>query len=163
MNVLLGFLTVIMVLDCILLVFLILLQLPKKEAGAGMAFGGGATDALFGAGSGNVLTKITKYVAGIFFGLALLMAIITANLHRSPGSSLLNALNERPSSSTPAIPPATVPSSNALISPALLSNVPQPQSSAPAKAPPPSPDSATNSAGTPNLLTIPPAAAGTNR
>ena len=64
-----------MFLDCILLVFLVLLQLPKKEAGAGMAFGGAATDALFGAGSGNVLTKITKYVAGIFFGLAILMAI----------------------------------------------------------------------------------------
>ena len=55
-----------MFLDCILLVLLVLLQLPKKEAGAGMAFGGAATDALFGAGSGNVLTKITKYVAGHF-------------------------------------------------------------------------------------------------
>ena len=44
-----------------------LIQLPKKDAGAGLAFGGGATDALFGAGSGNVLTKITKYAATVFF------------------------------------------------------------------------------------------------
>ena len=54
-----GLLTVILVLDCLFLVLLILIQLPKKEAGAGIAFGGGATDALFGAGSGNALTKIT--------------------------------------------------------------------------------------------------------
>src|ERR1700730_15218624 len=103
------FLTALMFLDCVLLIFLILLQLPKKEAGAGMAFGGAATDALFGAGSGNVLTKITKYVAVICFALALIMAIITANLNRPHGSSLLNALSERPNSAVPAIPPATVP------------------------------------------------------
>lgn len=71
-----GFLTVVLVLDCILLVLLVLLQLPKKEAGAGLAFGGAATDALFGAGSGNVLTKITKYVAAAFFVLSLLLAVI---------------------------------------------------------------------------------------
>ena len=46
MSFVIGLLTVLMVLDCILLVFLVLLQLPKKEAGAGMAFGGAATDAL---------------------------------------------------------------------------------------------------------------------
>ena len=34
-------LTVLLFLDCVFLVFLMLLQLPKKEAGAGMAFGGG--------------------------------------------------------------------------------------------------------------------------
>ena len=49
-----------LVLNCLLLILLVLVQLPKKDAGAGMAFGGGAADALFGAGSGNVLTKITK-------------------------------------------------------------------------------------------------------
>src|ERR1700734_1645684 len=69
MQILYGFLTVLMFLDCVLLILLVLLQLPKKEAGAGMAFGGGAADALFGAGSGNVLTKITKWLAGVFFAL----------------------------------------------------------------------------------------------
>jgi preprotein translocase subunit SecG len=75
-DLLIGLMTFIMVLDCLILVLLVLIQLPKKEAGAGLAFGGGATDALFGAGSGNVLTKITKYAAGIFFGLALLIGIL---------------------------------------------------------------------------------------
>lgn len=56
-----GLLTVILVLDCLFLILLVLIQLPKKEAGAGLAFGGAASDALFGAGSGNALTKVTKY------------------------------------------------------------------------------------------------------
>jgi len=60
MGFLIGLLTVVMVLDCLVLILLVLIQLPKKEAGMGLAFGGAATDALFGAGSGNVLTKITK-------------------------------------------------------------------------------------------------------
>src|SRR5215471_10097010 len=76
MGFLIGILTFVMVIDSLALILLVLIQLPKKEAGAGLAFGGGATDALFGAGSGNVLTKITKYAAGIFFGLALLIGIL---------------------------------------------------------------------------------------
>ncbi|HYG33883.1 MAG TPA: preprotein translocase subunit SecG, partial [Clostridia bacterium] len=72
MGFVIGLLTFIMVLDCLALVLLVLVQLPKKEAGAGLAFGGAATDALFGAGSGNVLTKITKYAAIVFFVLAVL-------------------------------------------------------------------------------------------
>ena len=66
MGFIIGLLTLVMVFDCIILIFLVLIQLPKKDAGAGLAFGAGATDALFGAGSGTVLTKITKYAAGGF-------------------------------------------------------------------------------------------------
>jgi len=76
MTLLIGFLTFIMVTTCLILLLLILVQLPKKEAGIGTAFGGGATDALFGAGSGNVLTKLTKYASGIFLGLALLLSVL---------------------------------------------------------------------------------------
>ena len=89
-----AFLSVILFLDCVVLIFLILLQLPKKEAGAGMAFGGAATDALFGAGSGNALTTITKYSAGIFFGVALLMAIITTHLTPTGGGAFEEALTK---------------------------------------------------------------------
>src|ERR1700675_1422142 len=74
-------LTVLMVLNCLLLTLLVLIQLPKKEAGAGLAFGGGATDALFGAGSGNVLQKFTKWSAGIFFALARVLSVL--NTHAS--------------------------------------------------------------------------------
>jgi len=67
------FLTLLLVLNCLLLILLVLVQLPKKDAGAGMAFGAGTADALFGAGSGNALTKITKWAAGAFLVLALLV------------------------------------------------------------------------------------------
>ena len=87
MNAIYGFFTVILFLDCILLIAFVLVQLPKKEAGAGMAFGGAATDALFGAGSGSAVTVITKYLAGIFFGLSLIMAILTSN-HGQSGQRL---------------------------------------------------------------------------
>src|SRR5271168_4192742 len=96
MSVLYIFLSIVMFLDCLILVLLVLLQLPKKEAGAGMAFGGGATDALFGAGSGNVLTKITKYAAGIFFGLALVMAMVASHRSKSGAQALTEELSKQP-------------------------------------------------------------------
>jgi preprotein translocase subunit SecG len=119
-NLLYIFLTVLMFLDCVLLVFLVLLQLPKKEAGAGMAFGGAATDALFGAGSGNVLTKITKYVAGVFFGLAILMAWLASHQGPSSAAALAQSLLQRtaaplapPTQPAPSAPSGSAPSSRA--------------------------------------------------
>src|SRR5260221_2073440 len=83
MSFLVGILTVVMVLTCAVLILLILVQLPKKEAGAGLAFGGGATDALFGAGSGDALTKITKWSAVIFFVLAFFLFILNSKVHNA--------------------------------------------------------------------------------
>jgi preprotein translocase subunit SecG len=127
MDILFAFLAVILFLDCIVLILLILLQLPKKEAGAGMAFGGSATDALFGAGSGNALTTITKYSAGIFFGVAFLMAFITTHRGATGGGAFEDELT-KPSKA--AGQPATLPS------PATPSNdyilAPKPVTPAPA-------------------------------
>ena len=86
MGFLIALITLAMVLDCIILIFLVLIQLPKKEAGAGLAFGASATDALFGAGSGNVLTKITKYAATFFFAIALLLSVLY-NIQRNRNPS----------------------------------------------------------------------------
>ena len=99
MGFIIGLLTLFMILDCIVLVFLVLIQLPKKEAGAGLAFGGAASDALFGAGSGNVLTKITKYAATIFFVMALLLSILQSR-HYGRASGFQQKL-EQPISSVP--------------------------------------------------------------
>src|SRR5258706_13287072 len=84
--------TTVLVLDCLVLMLLILIQLPKKEAGMGQAFGGAATDALFGAGSGTALTKMTKYAAGIFFALTLLISILHGHQARSKGGDPRNLL-----------------------------------------------------------------------
>jgi preprotein translocase subunit SecG len=72
----------VLVLTCLFLCLLVLVQLPKKEAGLGQAFGSGATDALFGPGSGNMLTKLTKWAAGIFFVLTLLVWILHGQTSR---------------------------------------------------------------------------------
>ena len=105
-----GLLTLVMVLDCLVLILLVLIQLPKKEAGAGLAFGGAATDALFGAGSGNVLTKITKYAATIFFVLAIILSVLQSNYHRRSATRFQQKLSQPGAAPVPTLPPATRPS-----------------------------------------------------
>lgn len=105
MSILFVFLSAIMFLDSILLILLVLVQQPKKDSGAGMAFGGSTADALFGAGSGNALTTITKYSAGLFFALAILMAVITAHRGKPSGSALEDALTKSGGSSGVMPPP----------------------------------------------------------
>jgi preprotein translocase subunit SecG len=85
MSFIIGLLTVVLVLNSLLLALLILIQLPKKEAGAGVAFGGGATDALFGAGQGNALTRLTRHAAIAFLVLSLVLSILITRQwgHRS--------------------------------------------------------------------------------
>jgi len=120
MGFLIGLLTVVLVLDCIVLMFLVLIQLPKKDAGAGLAFGGAATDALFGAGSGNVLTQITKYAAAIFFILAIGLSVLQRTHQSRTTSAFEEGLKKAPpAQSVPATPapapasPATAPQSPA--------------------------------------------------
>ena len=109
MGFLIGLLTVVMVLDCAVLIFLVLIQLPKKDAGAGLAFGGTATDALFGAGSGNVLTKITKYAAGSFFVLAIVLSVMQRTFHTRTTSAFEAGLLKTPSPSAAPITPGQAP------------------------------------------------------
>ena len=87
-------LTFLLVFDCLILTLLILIQLPKKEAGMGQAFGGSTTDALFGAGSGTALTKMTKYTAGIFFALTLLLSVLHGRAARSHSGDLRSKLTQ---------------------------------------------------------------------
>ncbi len=115
-----ALLTFVLVINCLLLIFLVLVQLPKKDAGAGMAFGAGAADALFGAGSGNALTKITKYAAGALIVLCLLINFVggkpsdegstAAAFAKSVQAKQAQAVTPLPSSSLNAQPvPATTP------------------------------------------------------
>src|SRR5437773_4928418 len=90
-----GILTIFLILDCLILMLLVLVQLPKKEAGMGQAFGGGATDALFGPGSGNALTNLTKYAAGIFLVLCLLVSVLNAKRSGSSKSRIQQELQKK--------------------------------------------------------------------
>src|SRR5215470_13299868 len=82
---LIGLLTFILVVNCFFLCLLVLAQKPKKDTGGGLAFGGGASDALFGAGSGDLFTKMTKYATVIFFILTLTLSILNAQQSRRRG------------------------------------------------------------------------------
>ena len=125
MSFIIGLLTAVMVLNCLVLILLVLIQLPKKEAGLGVAFGSGATDALFGAGSGNVLTKITKYSAGIFFGLAIVLSLMQSHYHRRSGTEFQRELQKQTQQSGGIMlpPPATQPAIPAS-APAAGTNLP---------------------------------------
>jgi preprotein translocase subunit SecG len=116
-----GILTFVMVVDSLALILLVLVQLPKKEAGAGLAFGGAATDALFGAGSGNVLTKITKYAAGAFFVLAVVLSLLQSYHYRHSTLTFQKLINQGgapagPQAVTPA-PAQRAPNAPALVPP----------------------------------------------
>ncbi len=110
-------LTVVLILDCLVLGLLVLIQLPKKEAGVGVAFGGGATDALFGAGSGNALTKLTKYTATAFFALVIVLAFMKVKEQGASVSATKQAYEKLRSTTPPPAMPVTaapeVPATNA--------------------------------------------------
>jgi preprotein translocase subunit SecG len=114
---LIGILTVFLILDCLFLMLLVLVQLPKKEAGMGQAFGGAATDALFGAGSGNALTKMTKYATVVFFVLTLSLSLLNASQARNKKSNLertLQSVKEAPAALPPG-PIKPVPTNHSVI------------------------------------------------
>jgi preprotein translocase subunit SecG len=108
MAFIIGLLTFALVVVCLAMILLVLIQLPKKEAGIGDAFGGAATDALFGAGSGNVLTKATKYAAVAFFVLALIVGIMQKHSH-SKKSDEFRLKADQAAQTAPAAQPAPQP------------------------------------------------------
>ena len=126
MDILTKFLTVVLFLNCLFLILLVLVQLPKKEAGLGTAFGGGTTDALFGAGAGNVLTKLTKWNAVLFLVLCLFLSLPfmrpndlsdqlgqggapTTNTNAAPAQPVPSRFRPGANPSRPSHPPRSLP------------------------------------------------------
>lgn len=104
MSVVIFLLSTVLVLTCLFLVLLVIVQLPKKEAGASMAFGGGMGEMILGAGSGNVLTKITKYTAGIFLVCSLLLSWLVSHRAHQSETGVSRALER--AAAAPATPPS---------------------------------------------------------
>jgi preprotein translocase subunit SecG len=168
MGLVISLLTLLLILNSLFLMLLVLIQLPKKEAGAGLAFGAGTTDALFGAGSGTVLTRVTKYATGVFLLLCLGVSVLYTHQARASRSSVLKAIDAQATaaiptnvappvlpltlSNAPAIPiPAPVPAATGstaqpTVVPANAAPAVAPSNTAPAVAPPPAPAAATNTA-----------------
>jgi preprotein translocase subunit SecG len=134
MAILLNIILAIYVIVALLMVFVILMQRPKSE-GLGAAFGGGVTDNLFGAQTTNVLTKITGWLAGIFFALTFLLSILYAQRTNSASGLRQELMKDSPNAAMPAVSPGAANSTNpapgvsdgnAQIAPAPAQGAPQP-------------------------------------
>lgn len=96
-------LSIIHIIICFLLIMIVLLQ-TGRGADIGAAFGGGASQTLFGsAGPSGFLTKITTGVAIIFMITSISLAYVSS--HRT-GSSVIK--EAQPKKTIPAPPPVPV-------------------------------------------------------
>jgi preprotein translocase subunit SecG len=112
-NILIG----VYVFDALLMMLVILMQRPKSE-GLGAAFGGGVTENIFGAQTTNVLTKVTGWLAAIFFLLTFILSILYAHKN-APSSNLTRELTK---GATPAPVASATPVSGTSVSPGPASS-----------------------------------------
>ncbi|MGN0843800.1 MAG: preprotein translocase subunit SecG [Kiritimatiellia bacterium] len=75
MNILIRLLMAFEAIVCLMLIGIILIQ-RSKGRGMGISFGGGSTEAVFGAQMGNVLTRSTVILAIIFLVNTTILAIL---------------------------------------------------------------------------------------
>ncbi|MBL8909306.1 MAG: preprotein translocase subunit SecG [Archangium sp.] len=131
----LAFFTVVHVLLCIFMIFVILLQ-PGKDAGMGAALGGGAATTAFGGrGAATFLTKLTAFCAIAFFFTSLGLSFV--GLRGSVADSIVDstpAATPTPTTpaavpAVPAVPTAPPPSEAA---PANPNEAPKPTAAEPA-------------------------------
>lgn len=146
----LTFVTIVHVLVCVFMIFVILLQ-PGKDAGMGSALGGGAATSAFGGrGAVTFLSKLTGVFAALFFFTSLGLSFVGLRSSVAAGGSVATP----PAQTAPATPGgaaapgATTPSSPApgsLEQPrgeapaAPAEGAPAPQGATPAPAPAPAP------------------------
>ncbi len=119
MNILIGFLYVVEVAVCLLLVLVVMLQKPK-EGGLGGVIGGGMAEAAFGADAGNVLIKVTIWLGAIFLINTLVLARLTSTIHTKTLMNDMDApapiqqqLPDLPAANIPAPAPAPAPAAPA--------------------------------------------------
>lgn len=130
-------LNVVYVLVAIAIIALVLMQ-RGSGAQAGSGFGGGASGTVFGArGASNFLSKSTKWLAIVFFGISLFMAWYATHSARPTTQQNLGVMSQLPAA--PAAPagelpkPSTVPSMPIQQAPAPAGTLPAaPQDAVPA-------------------------------
>jgi preprotein translocase subunit SecG len=108
MSLLIGIFTVVLIFVSIVLVFLVLMQKAKSDAGVA-AMGGGGMESAFGAEAGNVLSSATIKAAVAFFVLSfgLYLGHIYQAKHQSVNDSKLPTV----------VAPATLPAAAQPITP----------------------------------------------
>jgi preprotein translocase subunit SecG len=76
LDIVISFLTFVLILVSLFLVLVILMQRGSSSGGMGAAFGGGVAESAFGAETTNILTKATKWAAFAFFIIALALYLM---------------------------------------------------------------------------------------
>ncbi|HXQ10315.1 MAG TPA: preprotein translocase subunit SecG [Caulobacteraceae bacterium] len=128
---LLGILLAVLMVVCVALIGVILLQ--RSEGGA-LSMGGGGPGAFMTArGTGDLLTRTTEILVAAFFGLCLLMTIISSR--ERAASALIEKVKGLPTIS--AAPPAPTPAANPVRAAAPAAPLGLPPTSAPNFATPP--------------------------
>jgi preprotein translocase subunit SecG len=147
-NILLGF----YVFVALLMVLVILMQRPKSE-GLGAAFGGGVTENIFGAQTTNVLTKITSWLAAIFFLLTFGLSILYAHKGNTKSELRRELMKDLPPavSPTPSPTPAVAAGASPTASPGPSSTVGAVPPTSSSAAPISSPVSSASPASSPGL------------
>lgn len=120
---LLGILLVIQIIVCLALIGVVLLQ--RSEGGA-LGMGGGPTGFMSARGAGDVLSRMTWILGGVFFVLSLAITLISTQLSGGSAVDRLNVealdpsqLNQAPLPSAPAPAPAeSAPTTGGLDAPA---------------------------------------------
>ncbi len=94
------FFVVVHVLACILLVAIVLLQSGGKGASMGVAFGGGASQTIFGpTGANTFLGRITTIIAVVFMTTSLFLGVLSANRVKT---SIMDKVDKVPVKTMPA-------------------------------------------------------------
>lgn len=138
MGFFIGLMLTVQVLACLFMILLVLMQPSKADGGLGAAFGSGATDTLFGARTGNILTKATVWLAAILF----INSVLLGFLFSRQSSAVLDAVKKAPPAAAQKAEPAATDKKAAV--PAAESKAATPETTAaktaePAKAPAPAP------------------------
>jgi preprotein translocase subunit SecG len=125
----LTFVTIVHVLLCVFMIFVILLQ-PGRDAGMGAALGGGAATSAFGGrGAVTFLSKLTGICAALFFITSLGLSFVGLKTSVAAGTS-----SKKPAATAPATPgpegaqaPAGTPGAPASVEQPRETPVPAPE------------------------------------
>jgi preprotein translocase subunit SecG len=134
MGIVYGLLLTILVIVAFLLIAVVLLQ-SGKGGGMAASFGGAgsSSDAVFGTRqAGNILTKASWWLGGIFLGLSFVLQIASTR-RTAPKSVLDQTFGGRPAATAPA---TATPTTGAPTAPALPLEQPGATTTAPATSTP---------------------------
>ena len=91
-----GFLIVLHTIISILLISVVLMQASQGGGLSGTFGGQAASSVLGGQNAGNVLSKITTWLASMFLALAVVISMLSGPVSESTDSIVKDAANERP-------------------------------------------------------------------